>query len=78
MAVLINCSWCGKTMGTTTIQGIRDWTDGDVCKSCLAKKDATFKAFEAVIEKTKGRADRLMRDAEPMISEAIKQIAEQE
>lgn len=78
MAVLFNCSWCGKTMGSLPFNKVNDWTDGDVCKSCLAKKKDTEEAFSNVIEKVKGKADRLMREAEPMISEAIKKIAEQE
>ena len=77
MAVLFNCTWCGKTMGSLPFKKVNDWTDGDVCKSCLAKKQATEDAFNGVIEKVKGRADRLMREAEPMIREAVQKIAEQ-
>ena len=78
MPVLINCSWCGKTMGSMPINKIRDWTEGEVCKSCLAKKAATEAAFNGVIDKIKGKADMLMREAEPMIKDAIAKIAQED
>lgn len=77
MAVIINCSWCNKTMGSIELDRIKHWDKGEVCDECLAKKDQAINAFNGVVEKVKDKATRLEWDAKIMLEEEIKKIAQE-
>lgn len=77
MPVVINCSWCNKTMGSIALENIRDWDKGEICGECLGKKDDTVKTFESVVARTKAKADRMYNEALQMLEREIKKLAKE-
>lgn len=75
MSVIINCSWCNKTMGSIELDRIKHWDKGEICDECIEKKDRAEVAFKNVVERVRDKAQRLEWDAKEMLEKEIKEIA---
>jgi hypothetical protein len=63
-------------MGTVkTLDKIKDWDQGEICKECLDKKAKVEKMFVNIVERTKGKANMLHDEAYAMLEKEIKEIA---
>jgi hypothetical protein len=78
MPVVINCSWCNKTMGSVALSKIKDWDKGEVCDECVKKKDETLKVFESAVERTKNRLNLYREEAVKQLESEIKALAAKE
>lgn len=76
MAITINCTWCNKTMGSVkSIDKLKEWDQGEICKGCLDKKANVEKSLGSVVDRTKKKAELLRDEAFAMLEKEIKAIA---
>lgn len=76
MAVVINCGWCNKTMGTVkSLDKIKDWDQGELCQECQDKRAKVEKTFVGIVERTKRKAELLHEEAVNLLEKEVKAIA---
>ena len=76
MAVVINCEWCNKTMGTVkSLAKAKDWDQGEVCQECQDKRAKVEKTFISIVERTKNKAELLREEAVNLLEKEVKAIA---